>query len=113
MSAQHTPGPWKHSVRYREVDGAHVVCGAYIGMWPLPMAEIYDSNGLGGSNGGDAVEQISNARLIAAAPDLLAALESAELAVEQLCQGQDPANQCWFVLTEIRAAIAKAKGGAV
>lgn len=42
--------------------------------------------------------------------DLVAALKSAETAVEQLCWGQDHANQCWFTLAEIRAAIAKAEG---
>jgi hypothetical protein len=45
-----------------------------------------------------------------AAPDMLAALRSAEIAVEQLCQDQDPANQCWVILGEVRAAITKAEG---
>lgn len=49
-----------------------------------------------------------DARLIAAAPEMLDALVQAELAVAELCVGQDPANQCWFTLAEIRAAIAKA-----
>jgi hypothetical protein len=39
--------------------------------------------------------------------DLLAALAQADIAVEQLCHGQDPANECWNVLRRIRAALAK------
>lgn len=33
------------------------------------------------------------------------ALLSAEIAVAELCQGQDPANQCWVTLQEVRDAI--------
>ncbi len=40
---------------------------------------------------------------------MVAALRSAELAVEQLCEGQDPANQCWVTLEEIRSAIVAAE----
>jgi hypothetical protein len=49
-------------------------------------------------------------RVIRAAPDMLEALERAEVATAELCQDQDPANECWTILSEIRAAIAKAKG---
>lgn len=55
-------------------------------------------------------QQEANARLIAAAPQMLAALISSEIASAELCQGQDPENQCWVTLGEIRAAIAKASG---
>jgi len=34
------------------------------------------------------------------------------LASEELCQGQDPANECWVTLATIRAALAKARGEA-
>ncbi len=53
-------------------------------------------------------EHEANARLIAAAPDMLAALRQAELASAELCQGQDPANACWDTLRQIQAALAKA-----
>ena len=43
---------------------------------------------------------------------LLAALYSAECVVEDFCTGQAPKNQCWAVLDEINAAIAKATGEA-
>jgi Na+-transporting NADH:ubiquinone oxidoreductase subunit NqrF len=39
--------------------------------------------------------------------EMLAALKSAELVVEEACHGQDPDNQCWVVLSEVREAIAK------
>ena len=51
------------------------------------------------------------ARLVAAAPDMLAALMSAECAAQELCNGQDKANECWNTLATIRSAIAKAKVG--
>lgn len=50
------------------------------------------------------------ARLRAGRGDMLAALLSAEMACAELCQGQDPGNQCWITLAEVRAAIAKAEG---
>jgi hypothetical protein len=48
--------------------------------------------------------------LKSAAPDMLEALRAAEIASEELCQGQDAANECWNTLRTIRAAIAKAEG---
>ena len=37
--------------------------------------------------------------------EMLAALREAESAVLELCNGQDPANQCWVTLANIRRAI--------
>jgi hypothetical protein len=45
-----------------------------------------------------------------AAPDLLEALLQAEIVTAEACQGQDMANECWRILGQIRAAIAKAEG---
>ena len=97
MSAQHTPGPW-YIDRYHNqvliVDASgNQVANCAPARWTnrdeqVPLAE-------------------ANARLIAAAPDLLDALKMSESAVEQLCTGQDAAN-CWVTLATIRAAIAKA-----
>ena len=44
---------------------------------------------------------VDMARQIAIMADALA---SAEIAVEELCQGQDPANECWVTLAAIIAA---------
>lgn len=42
--------------------------------------------------------------------ELVEALKIADGAVDQLCQGQDSANECWTTLETIRKAIAE--GGA-
>lgn len=55
-------------------------------------------------------ENMANAHLIAAAPDMYDALIQAELASRELCEGQDPENQCWVTLEDIRAALRKARG---
>ena len=102
---KHTPGPWEvlphatHAICIRRnEDGA---------LGPHVVARL-----IGGTDiiNGDPVVTVSeeDRRLIAAAPDMLAALLSAEVACAELCQGQDPKNQCWVVLDEVRAVITKA-----
>jgi len=97
MSAQHTPGPWAiivdvpgAAVGYRAIvknnDGqpGDIICN------PSPMGE-------------------ANARLIAAAPDLLAALQM----VDRIWSNDQTANiDPESPLAIVRAAIAKATGGA-
>jgi hypothetical protein len=97
MTAKHTPGPWRLVDDPEEGKPAQCIRTK---AWDIATA-------WGGYSAAEA-----DARLIAAAPDPLAALLVAELASEELCQGQDPANECWITLATIRAAIAKAKGGA-
>lgn len=58
----------------------------------------------------DRAEEEANGRLMAASKKMYEALLAAELAVAQLCEGQDPANECWNSLANIRAAIAAAGG---
>lgn len=55
-------------------------------------------------------ERHANARLIAAAPELYEALTQAEIAVQELCNDQNPANECWNILRSIRTALSKANG---
>ena len=83
MSAQYTPKPWRVSGKATIMENRN---------W-IASVSTYNRD--------------DNARLIAAAPDLLDALKMSESAVEQLCTGQDAAN-CWVTLATIRAAIAKA-----
>lgn len=65
MTSTHTPGPWtahnNNEINYLDIDGgsSERICSVYVGEESLPMAE----------------EAVANARLIAFAPDLLAALE--------------------------------------
>jgi len=91
MTTQHTPGPWyvdcqneSAAIGYRAiVDGdGYTVCN------PSPMGQ-------------------ANARLIAAAPDLLAALEVVR---EYMDHAADQFS--YEDIVQIRAAIAKAKGAA-
>tara|TARA_R110002012_G_scaffold278902_1_gene466723 strand:- start:464 stop:787 length:324 start_codon:yes stop_codon:yes gene_type:complete len=58
-------------------------------------------------------EQGKHARLMAAAPDLLAALEEVVMDIERYCEdhNSDRPTDVTVVLPRLKAAIAKAKGG--
>jgi len=110
--SKHTPGPWLADNFL--CDGDHALRIAMPNVRTMPGATI----AIAQHNWSDAEfgerriswkEAEANARLIAAAPAMLEALESAECAVEQLCHGQDTANQCWVTLAEVRAAVAAAR----
>jgi hypothetical protein len=106
MRGSFTPGPWKAAP-------FSSIVGWPISAQPDPKRNTVIIAGVHGFFGEDYRAEVeANARLIAAAPELLAACRVAECAVEELCIGQDPANQCWVTLAEIRAAITKATGGA-
>lgn len=65
MSAAHTPGPWK-----AHFEEAYFVTGPDLGRVAM-MMNLKGAHGLGGRRSG--AESAANCRLIAAAPDLLAA----------------------------------------
>lgn len=104
MNYQHTPGPWiiEDRVPGREIGYRAIVagdnpaidreCGETI-CNPSPMGE-------------------ANARLIAAAPDLLAAALCALADLEGVLPEADPSGDrthpAWATLDDLRAAIAKA-----
>lgn len=68
MSApKHTPGPWE--ANFGE---AYFITGPDLGRVAM-MMNLKGAHGLGGRRSGD--ESAANCRLIAAAPDLLAALQ--------------------------------------
>lgn len=93
MTNKHTPGPW---LIVRERGDINIVSDTvpYVAqVFPCP-----------------AVDVDYNARLIAAAPDLLAALEDALDAVEFHCIGKYQTASGPKLIDVIRAAIAKAKG---
>ena len=98
MSAKHTPGPWltdRNNVHTGQIATVHHCIGNdWIEIWTDKWLET----GLGEG------EQEANARLIAAAPDLLAALQSV-LANSLDSQGLADAHK------QARDAIAKATGG--
>lgn len=93
MSAKHTPGPWE-----------------FCGNDSLPILHVYAPDHRNVFNGERPLEeQEANARLTAAAPDLLEAAKRAEKVIDILWVSHhssraDPA------LEELRAAIRKATG---
>lgn len=96
---KHTPGPWK--VSRSDKDGAEVKAIAEIAWCGVGAAYSMVS---GVTQHIDAEECRANARLIAAAPELLAALEDLERTAGLAASHDDPAR------VAARAAIAKARG---
>lgn len=94
--SKHTPGPWAT----KEVNdkGAHV-------LWVMPIKANGHYVAEVGVNSPDAQ---ANARLIAAAPDLLEALEHALAELEQTANSEHIDPKHYFA--DIYAAIAKANG---
>jgi len=112
VSAGHTPGPWPFE---RTGDGKRYVVGEGLVEGPhgYEVAEVY-------SDDCDPDEALANARLIAAAPDMLAALKSADHALTQFVAFELDAREIMgntnFEIVKCereraRAAIAKATGG--
>jgi hypothetical protein len=95
VSGAHTPGPWSYEVE--KVSGPSLSDATYLFAHGDVIGKAYESAGQGNAQ--------ANARLIAAAPELLEALR---IAGEALCDLplMDPR------LVAIRAAIAKATGSA-
>ena len=93
MTTQHTPGPWfaNDSLQLFAETGQHIAS--------------LDSSTEGFEGG----TLYANARLIAAAPDLLAALKAFDDAFSHYCEG-DPDSDEVSALYQARAAIAKATG---
>lgn len=92
-------GEWTYDSEIKEIDDPDlmvaIVTGSEYGQYRGDNDdEITDANG----------------RLMAASKSMYEALLAAELDVAQLCEGQDPANECWNTLAKIRAAIAAAGG---
>ena len=98
MSTNHTPGPW---AIIADVPGHEIGYRAIVAVEDGKLAEtICNPSPMGGAN----------AALIAAAPELLAALEAADkwVAMYHDQPGHDAASRCMSAV--IRAAIAKATG---
>jgi len=109
MSAQHTPGPWLHLHRkgsdgmyrtevFSEEHGVIATCN-----W-VPKH-------LG--NGITVTYREANARLIAAAPEMLAALQAVLAEIDE--PDRPHSTDSWLpshLVHQVRAAIAKVEGGA-
>lgn len=104
--AQHTPGPWHHAHR-KGADGQYrteVFSETHGGIATCEWTPKHCGNGV------TATYRAANALLIATAPDLLDALQEAELVLAEKLRrlGADPAASPTYV--RIRAAITKATG---
>ncbi len=92
MSGQHTPGPWNEWATPDDLDMSHEICANN----RLPIAIIYDGE-----------KAQANARLIAAAPDLL---EAAQALLNRWLGGDGDMDDDDRIERNMRAAIAKASG---
>jgi len=95
MSAKHTPGPWQHSAKLSASENHRGFTVWNSDGWGLADVQPADEDGREGE---------ANARLIAAAPELLEALQAV---VSQL-EGHDLHNGDVFAINNAYAAIAKA-----
>lgn len=103
-NVSHTLGPWSNE---RIWDTPTTRIHARVEGVPMALAEVFTMRNVG--------EKEANARLIAMAPDMLAALRKAEEALRSCYQVADyPADGLTSqdrALGEVRDAIAKATGG--
>ena len=109
MGTKHTPGPWKLDRSLQPADGEYDY--AISSPEHFVLAEAFGRSANGGHPPAEA-----NARLIAAAPELLEALREAEVGLEfagadkTIAEG-DFIPTPTLALRAVRAAIAKATGG--
>lgn len=96
--AQHTPGPWQFQTVRTSVGLCHKV-----GLFPYKPGKLNSACIYVDYPGGGSVEAelLANAHLMAAAPDLLSALENLVASVNDGAGG---------AVDDARAAIAKARG---
>ena len=92
MKAKHTPGPWA----YHNTPTPFI----YVNAGGLPICQIYTSTAHGQSMG----EQFANARLIAAAPELL----EAAIELKDVCNRPSAARTRAEAWRKLDKAIAKA-----
>lgn len=100
MTATHTPGPWAITL-----DAMDTFVSSADGKTICEIAHSRDFSN-------PAKECVANARLIAAAPDLLDALDALTITILQNCCEDDYANMHGLkkYVERARAAIAKARG---
>lgn len=100
---QHTPGPWRLADGYQEGDRIGTIDGTI-----AIIVRRTDQSG----RGIPADRQTANARLIAVAPDLLAALQTvADTLRPQLDGEAKDVNLAYLADEVVRPALARARGG--
>ena len=97
---KHTPGPWHNTEHFSDDkhDGHLIVSDG-----GCNVANIWHAKHIATPD--RIAEQDANAKLIAAAPEMYAALEEIEALTAPLCQAGDPLG------LRIRAIATKARGG--
>jgi hypothetical protein len=94
-TTQHTNGPWNHKEQW--------------GYYKIHS----EDEGVSVVHGIDSKSE-ANARLIAAAPDMLSALDACVdvlfASSEESAESESYARDCWIAMTQARKALAKAKG---
>lgn len=117
MSKQHTPGPWQHNATkpFTDIAGkSHDGLARAVWAGDVPICTTAFSVGKYGEQPPEVND--ANARLIAAAPELLnylcGVMEHIERGELMVCDMASRQNQeaTAYMLGEIKAAIAKAKG---
>ena len=106
--SKHTPGPWQHSVRLSASENHRGFSIWTADGWALADVQPADEDGTEGE---------ANARLIAAAPDLLEALKRMASIIDKMGDMPDgfihpspwQTLKCEEALEQARAAIAKAE----
>ena len=107
MSAGHTPGPWAvWTFGAAKADPRHLAVGPEFG--GLAVADVVACSAHGIYTAQTEATGQANAQLIAAAPELLAALQALGDAVQKFTNAT-PAD--WSELAQANAAIAQATGG--
>jgi hypothetical protein len=112
MSAKHTPGPWQvrneldDTIVVGNVDGESFPDGTHHFHYDFICDTSVDDYG----EPTDPDTAKANARLIAAAPELLAALKAAHAALDSIYETEGFLTEERATLARIEAAIAKAKG---
>ena len=104
VRSKHTPGPWEV---FDDVEGCEFPGIDNAGESIVLCGSIFDD---GGIRGDTKEERLANARLIAAAPDMLEAIEETLQSVV-MNRMYDTIEISRDAIELLRAALAKAKGG--
>lgn len=109
--SKHTPGRWLFNSFSRAVNDPKNPCKVERGYF-VQKQRGFDICHLPIQSSTEPEETKANARLIAAAPELLEALRMAEATIERLTERHGLFSSTYGTRSVIRAAIAKAEGGA-
>lgn len=112
--AKHTKGPWKKSERLNgpwwHISSAYSIGGSEAKSGRQAIACVHGESKRGATAYAEMFE--ANARLIAAAPELLEALKEVTMVLDRIFDVADRTPEPNSISGRARAVIAKAEGGA-